>query len=437
MQYYTLNSIFVLRENKKGRYILYNKIISKTYFITTKLYYMLKYFQNQSISFLDLNKECETYKVDATDFYELIAKDEFKNVLVPTKDKNKAVEYNIPNNLSPYTYVSPERVDLFITKHCNLACRHCFEGSAPSFRIRRFTNREINRVVSQLESANIKILKITGGEPFSHPDINTFLKRVSQCHFKTIILTNALLLNSTQIDLIKNNNMQLGISLDGITAETYNYIRGKGTFNMLLPILQEISYKGLIFSITCTINKINLFQTGALIDYVLDDLKAQSLLLGRLRPMGRANYNSNLVLSEEENKYVRNIYFKKKEKYKDRLVLADDSTLKAKSESNIISCSAGNSIIALDENFDVYPCIFGVGHPAYIMGNLLTQDLETIWGAEKWKIFRGGTHLDDLRDCRKCKLSKECIMKNCRLKPVFEGNTFLDAISYCEKKTQE
>jgi hypothetical protein len=42
--------------------------------------------------------------------------------------------------------------------------------------------------------------------------------------------------------------------------------------------------------------------------------------------MGRANYNSNLVLSEEENKYVRNIYFKKKEKYKDRLVLADDST---------------------------------------------------------------------------------------------------------------
>jgi MoaA/NifB/PqqE/SkfB family radical SAM enzyme len=78
-----------------------------------------------------------------------------------------------------------------------------------------------------LESANIKILKITGGEPFSHPDINTFLKRVSQCHFKTIILTNALLLNSTQIDLIKNNNMQLGISLDGITAETYDYIRGK------------------------------------------------------------------------------------------------------------------------------------------------------------------------------------------------------------------
>jgi hypothetical protein len=96
MQYYTLNSIFVLRENKKGRYILYNKIISKTYFITTKLYYMLKYFQNQSISFLDLNKECETYKVDATDFYELMAKDEFKNVLVPTKDKNKAVEYNYP-----------------------------------------------------------------------------------------------------------------------------------------------------------------------------------------------------------------------------------------------------------------------------------------------------------------------------------------------------
>jgi hypothetical protein len=49
------------------------------------------------------------------------------------------------------------------------------------------------------------------------------------------------------------------------------------------------SYKGLVYLVLLVpYNKINLFQPGALIDYVLDDLKAQSLLLGRITSNGQS-----------------------------------------------------------------------------------------------------------------------------------------------------
>ena len=105
-----------------------------------------------------------------------------------------------------------------------------------------------------------KTLKITGGEPFSHPDIDNFLFKAIQCHFETIILTNALLLNKQRIDMIKKGHIQLGISLDGMTSDTHDFIRGKGAFDKLIRILKILSLEDIKFSITCTINKKNLCQ---------------------------------------------------------------------------------------------------------------------------------------------------------------------------------
>ncbi|SUB88714.1 Uncharacterised protein [Porphyromonas macacae] len=33
------------------------------------------------------------------------------------------------------------------------------------------------------------------------------------------------------------------------------------------------------------------------------------------------------------------------------------------------------------------------------------------------------------------KLNKHCMVKNCRLRPVFEGQSFYNAVSYCEGKS--
>lgn len=112
--------------------------------------------------------------------------------------------------------------------------------------------------------------------------------------------------------MIKKGHIQLGISLDGMTSDTHDFIRGKGAFDKLIRILKILSLEDIKFSITCTINKKNLCQIDEIIDYSLNELGAQTLFLNRLRPMGRMNQNTNIVLSEQENDNVYKLYLNQK-----------------------------------------------------------------------------------------------------------------------------
>ena len=347
---YTLNNNYVLRQELNDCYRLYNKKTLRSYTISYKLFFILEQFRKQSYSLEHLIEEFNVRNIDLSDFYHFIEKDEFFDLLV------------MANN---------------------------FKGSSPSFEVKRISSSDTDRILSQFEAANIQTLKITGGEPFSHPDIDNFLFKAIQCHFETIILTNALLLNKQRIDMIKKGHIQLGISLDGMTSDTHDFIRGKGAFDKLIRILKILSLEDIKFSITCTINKKNLCQIDEIIDYSLNELGAQTLFLNRLRPMGRMNQNTNIVLSEQENDNVYKLYLNQKGKYNKRIILADDSALKSNSHDNKIVCAAGNSLIAIDENFNVYPCIYGIDNPEYKMGNLIDQNLDVIWKSSKWNIFRG------------------------------------------------
>ena len=435
---YHLNYNYTLRKELNGYYSLYDKVSLKTYHISCKLYYILRYFFHQSIPISYIEDEGRKYDIDLSDFFQLLKRKEFTDLLVPIEQiPTEIAKYDLTDKELPLgTMLHPERVEFFITKHCNLSCKHCFEGSAPKFQIRTFTSSELNKIVNQFEIAEIKTLKITGGEPFAHPNIDELLILLGKVHFETMILTNALLLNEKRIKLIKDNNIQLGISLDGTSSYTHDFIRGRGSFLSLKKILEKLSKSKVTFSITCTANKKNILEIENLIDYVLGDLNANTLFVSRLRPIGRATNNLNLVLNDSENNFVRKICTRKQTKYGERLILADDSTIKTTTEGDRIACSAGNSIFALDENFDVYPCVFGIGHTECKIGNLLSNNICDIWKSPKWNAYRGNTLLSDLKDCKDCRLNQHCIMKNCRLRPVFEGQTFYDAVSYCEGKTR-
>ena len=89
-----------------------------------------------------------------------------------------------------------------------------------------------------------------------------------------------------------------------------------------------------------------------------------------LRPVGRAGDNKNLFLSEDESQEVYRVYNEAHKKYGRRLELSDDLSLVEKEKSDIIACSAGNSILAMDENLDIYPCFYAFDHEEYVIGNL-------------------------------------------------------------------
>lgn len=430
-----LNLNYVLRKDGHNTFYLYNKVCLTTYYITYKLYVFLSLFRKSAIDLNEVLCSFEKEGFETNDIMEFLQKTEFNDVLVPVKKEILLFEdYLKPKGLSSITAPSPQRVDFFITKHCNLACKHCFEGASPKFSIRQLSRNEIMHFLAQLNGADIKTLKITGGEPFTHPAIDDIIELLPRCNFETMILTNALLLTDERIIALKKAHVQLGISLDGISADTYDYIRGHGCFKRLTSVLKKLSQNNIKFSLTCTVNAVNIKELDKLIEYVLDNLHAESLFLNRLRPIGRGNEIQSLALSEEENSYVVSLYLKMKEQYGMRIILSDDAFIdeNISQKDNSVSCAAGNTIIAVDENFDVYPCIYAVGHKEYIMGNLQTSNVGDVWGKKKWDIFRGKLKVEQLKDCVDCALNDVCKIKNCRLKPVFEGRSFLSSVSYCK-----
>lgn len=85
----------------------------------------------------------------------------------------------------------------------------------------------------------------------------------------------------------------------------------------------------------------------------------------------------------------------------------------------------------MDQFLNVYPCIYGQGNNDYIMGNLYNNSLIEIWQSEKWLPFRGMTTLSQIRGCDSCPKQNTCGIKNCRLKPVYNGLVFFDHVDYC------
>lgn len=151
--------------------------------------------------------------------------------------------------------------------------------------------------------------------------------------------------------------------------------------------------------------------------------------------MGRATEHTDIALTAEDALLIEDIYHKASETYGESLEWADatrDDQIEIIGDD--ITCIAGNSLIAIDEHFDVYPCLYGVGFHQYTMGNLLREDLADIWSSQRWLPFRGGTVLDDLPECRICGLNKTSAIKVCRLWPLFEGNGFYGKLSFCGKK---
>lgn len=417
------------------QYQLYDKTTQKQYKLSFKLFFILNLFKSKPLSIEKVERDFKERGLDLYDFILFYNQTEFGDLLVQCDSDFYIPDYYLnKEKLSPFTEYSPARLDFLITKYCNLACKHCFEGASSKLTGAHYELSEIVKVFNELDRANLHTIKITGGEPFSIANFDEILFAAANCHFECIILTNAMLINDKHIAAIKAGNIQLGISLDGIDSETHDFIRGKGAFDVLYSQLLKLKSAGVKFCITCSVNSKNFKQIPKLVPFVLEHLGADVLFLNRLRPVGRAAKNTGIFISEEQNQTITELHNSLKSQYGDRITLSDDSTEVA-GKTDIIHCAAGNSIIAMDEHFDIYPCLYAIDHKEYVMGNLLEQNIDDVWKSSRWDKFRGKIKLKDLEDCAGCQMKDTCAIKNCRLKPVYEGKSFTSSVSYCWKNT--
>ena len=116
---------------------------------------------------------------------------------------------------------------------CNLACKHCYSGSAPSFRGGLSVGPLLN-VVEQLAEVGYNVIALSGGEPFLYQQLEELLTNTRRLGFFNSVTTNAMLLSTARAQRILKETNLVAISVDG-KKEQHDSVRDfNGAFDKML-----------------------------------------------------------------------------------------------------------------------------------------------------------------------------------------------------------
>lgn len=435
----TLNSKYILKRMSGKEFKLFNTLTSIEYKISNEFYSFLKIFKNNLVNIDEVINYFHSANInmDKKVIQETLNKEEFSDLLIESEEPYlKSGEKEVPFfNLPAFVDNTPTRIDLLLTERCNLRCLHCFQESTPLVKEDFPPLEKLYSLFDEIEYLEVETLKISGGELLMHPQIKEILAYLANKRFKKSLLTNAILIDDDIINILKDKNFRLGISLDGSCAEIHEFLRGRNTFDRTIRNVKKLKENGIIFSMTATLHRNN-YQDLINIARLAHGLGASQLNINKIAPLGRGGKN-DISLTAAQIEFIKDEVVILQKELGDRFSGYSDpkELLKKDLNGDMIACSAGTKILAISPQLEVYPCTYGFHNKEYKMGSLYDETLSSIWTNNKWELFRGKVKLNDLNQCGSCSFNKRCMHRNCRLKPVYQGNSFYDAISYCRKST--
>lgn len=134
----------------------------------------------------------------------------------------------------------PTSLQIEPTSKCNLCCKMCAVKKDKST-YAPLSKTNFNKIIKNslpIESVNLSGL----GEPFLNPNYEYFLSQLSKNKVKTFTISNIQLLNEKKVKSIFDSGISsILISLESVDPKTYEAIRAKAKFSVLIKNLELIS----------------------------------------------------------------------------------------------------------------------------------------------------------------------------------------------------
>lgn len=142
-------------------------------------------------------------------------------------------------------------------------------------------------MIEGLAEIKAKHLSITGGEPTLRGDLPKLIVEAQERGLEVSIVTNTLSLNEELMGFLAKRGVEVQVSIDGVTKETFTKIRGP-FFDLLLSRIQKLRVLGARLKPIMTVSKVNYREAG---DYVelCTKIGAVGAALIPLIPVGRAD----------------------------------------------------------------------------------------------------------------------------------------------------
>lgn len=193
------------------------------------------------------------------------------------------------------------------TNRCNLQCLHCHQSSTTLCSEKELTTNEAFTIVDKLAEAGVSILTFSGGEPIVRNDIFEVIKRATDKGLYCTIASNGILMTSNIIEkLYAASIRRIEIGLDGIKAETHDFLRNKkGCFETTVEAIKNYVRHGRFdeIAITTTLYQSNVHEIPQIINFA-ESLGGTRFYLNRLIPAGRGKEIIHLDVSHEEKRNI-------------------------------------------------------------------------------------------------------------------------------------
>jgi MoaA/NifB/PqqE/SkfB family radical SAM enzyme len=150
----------------------------------------------------------------------------------------------------------PILCNYYLTYRCNAKCGFCdiWERPSPYITVENFEENLI-----ALKKLGVKVIDLTGGEPFLHREIDQLLELAKKHGFITTVTTNCLLYPKWA-DKIKGLVDMLHFSLDSPIKEEHNKSRGVDCFDHVLESIKIAKEMGERPDIIFTVFESNVHQ---------------------------------------------------------------------------------------------------------------------------------------------------------------------------------
>ena len=296
-----------------------------------------------------------------------------------------------------------------ITGVCNLRCKHCYrtEGNVQPLSLtdvigvlEQFKElvEEYNRQHQIQRKAHINL---TGGEPFCRSDIGEILEYLGRnSHWYTYgILSNGSFIDDSMVALLRKTQVSfVQLSIDG-NRKLHDSLRAPGNYDRVWNVAEYLEQNGIRAYISFTANRAN-YRYLPVVARECRRRGITKLWSDRLVPIGNGQQLQTLALTAGDMpRYIRALKRARggpltRKRYPKTQVTMNRALQFQRSQGDIYSCSAGRSLITVDEFGNIMPC----RRMPIVCGNVLESSLTDVYYCS-----------DTFRKLRKNRIPQECI----------------------------
>lgn len=344
------------------------------------------------------------------------------------KRSSNLMAYHVLNGFAP----SPRSVAFYLTYKCNLRCKMCWwwgeSGVEPTSR--ELSTSQVKDLLSKVKRFNPSIA-IGGGEPLVRKDLLEVLEYAKEQGLRCEVLTNGTLITLELAKELVKLADSLIFSIDG-PLKINDDIRGKGTFDKtvrgirFIQEVRQLSQKKIAVKINCTISSLNAEHLDELVDIANTlncDLSLNHLIFSdsEMAQRQREFLRDNLSLDDDTiqgfasdlQKLDVALLTEKLHRSRDkadRLGVGLHIAPFVRGDREIEMWYSGLSPIPgmhctfpwvqlyIKPDGEVLPCEF----INYSLGNILEEDVPTIWNGPKARHFRRTLKKGLFPGCLRC-----------------------------------